>query len=174
MPEFIETERLKLIACDPEILKAAIEGNKKLSEKRGVNIAENWTEFGLTALQYSLDKLSQNADEAGWCSYFPIHKNHNTLIGSCGYKGKPDMNGTVEIGYEIAPGYRNKGFATELAKALISNALKHNNVSVIQAHTLAEENASVKVLTKCGFQKVEEIIDPDDGLIWKWQLKKPL
>jgi len=28
-------------------------------------------------------------------------------------------------------------------------------------------------LQKCGFKKVEEITDPDDGLIWKWELKRP-
>jgi hypothetical protein len=29
------------------------------------------------------------------------------------------------------------------------------------------------MLTKCNFNKVEEINDPDDGLIWKWELKRP-
>jgi ribosomal-protein-alanine N-acetyltransferase len=43
---------------------------------------------------------------------------------------------------------------------------EHKRVKNIIAHTLGEENASTKVLTKCGFRKVEEINDPEDGVIW--------
>lgn len=46
---------------------------------------DNWTEFGVSALQYSLDKLSENEDEKGWWTYFTIHKQDNKLIGSGGY-----------------------------------------------------------------------------------------
>ena len=57
-----------------------------------------------------------------------------------------------------------------MAKGLIENALKDKSVKTIIAHTLAEDNPSTKVLQKCGFEKVQEINDPEDGLIWKWEL----
>lgn len=167
-----ETENLKLIQCDTETLKKAIEGNAALSQKLGVIIPDNWTEFGIGALQYSLDKLSKNEEEGGWWTYFPVHKNDNKLIGSGGYKGKPTEDGAVELGYEIAPDYRNRGFATEMTKGLIEIAFKAKNVNLVMAHTLGHENPSTKVLRKCGFEKVEEINDPDEGLIWKWELKR--
>lgn len=169
----IETQNLRLLPCDPEILKTAIEGNEQLEQLLQVTVADNWTEFGVVALQYSLDKLSAGNEESGWWTYFPIHKQDNKLIGSGGYKGKPTPEGMVELGYEISPEYRNKGFATEMTQGLMSNALLDANVKLIQAHTLGEENASTKVLTKCGFKKVEEINDPDDGIIWRWEWKRP-
>lgn len=49
---------------------------------------------------------------------------------------------------------------------------ENKRVTNIIAHTLGEENASTKVLTKCGFRKVEEINDPEDGVIWQWRLNK--
>ncbi len=168
----IETKNLRLIPCSIDILGKAIEGNNELGILLGIHIADNWTEFGVEPLKYSRDKIVKDNEEMGWATYFPIHKQDNTLIGSCGYKGKPTEQGTVEIGYEIAPDYRNKGFATELAKGLISNAFAENSVKIIIAHTLPEENASTKILTKCGFVKTGEINDPEDGLIWKWELKK--
>ncbi len=168
----IETENLKLIPCDIEILNAAIQGNEILAKKLKVNVQDNWTEFGVGALQYSLDRLSESVDEKDWWTYFPIYKQDNKLIGCGGYKGKPTNAGTVELGYEIAPDYRNRGFATEMTKGLIENALKDERVKSIIAHTLGQDNASTKVLLKCGFKKVEEINDPDDGLIWKWELKR--
>lgn len=169
----IETQNLKLIQCDPEILQSAIEGDEILKNAIQTSVHDNWTEFGVEALQYSLDKLSQGEDEKGWWTYFPIHKSDNILIGSGGYKGKPSVEGIVELGYEITPNYRNRGLATEMTNGLIENAFKDKRVKSIIAHTLGHENPSTKVLQKCGFKKVEEINDPDDGLIWKWKLKRP-
>ncbi len=167
----LETENLKLLPCDTEILRAAIEGNEILAKKINVSIQEDWSEFGIGVFQYSLDKIIENDDENGWWTYFPIHKNDNKLIGSGGYKGKPTPEGTVELGYEIAPNYRNQGLATEMTKALIENALKDIRVKNIIAYTLGHENASTTVLQKCGFVKINELIDPDEGLVWKWELK---
>ena len=168
----IETANLKLIPTDAEILKSAIEGNEILAKKMNVTVQDNWTEFGVGALQYSLDKLTESEEETNWWTYFPIHKQDNKLIGSGGYKGKPTNEGQVELGYEITPNYRNRGLATEMTKGLIENALRDERVKSIIAHTLGQVNPSTKVLQKCGFEKVEEINDPDDGLIWKWELKR--
>jgi len=168
----IETKNLKLIPCDTDILKAAIEGNKILAEKINVTVQDGWTEFGIGALQYSLDKLTESEQERNWWTYFPVHKQDNTLIGSGGYKGKPTTDGIVEIGYEIAPNYRNRGLATEMAKGLIENAFRDEKVKAIIAHTLEQDNPSTKILRKCGFEKVKEVNDPEDGLIWQWELKR--
>lgn len=168
----LETKNLKLIPCDSEILKSAIQGNETLAKKLNVAIQDDWTEFGIGALQYSLDRLLESENEKNWWTYFPIHKKDNELIGSGGYKGKPTTDGTVELGYEIAPTYRNRGLATEMTKGLIENAFNDKRVKSIVAHTLGHENSSTKVLQKCGFKKVQEINDPDDGLIWRWELQK--
>lgn len=168
----IETKNLSLIACDTDVLKAAIAGNNDLAQKLNVAVQDNWTEFGVEALQYSLDKLSKSEEEKGWWTYFPIHKQDNKLIGSGGYQGQPTPEGSIEIGYEIAKEYRNRGLATEMTKGLVENAYKDQRVKLIIAHTLGQENPSTKVLEKCGFKKVEEISDPEHGVLWKWELKK--
>jgi RimJ/RimL family protein N-acetyltransferase len=168
----METKNLRLISCDTEILKSAIEGNDVLARKINVTVPDNWTEFGVSALKYSLDRLTESEEERNWWTYFPIHKQDNKLIGSGGYKGSPTNEGTVELGYEIAPGYRNQGLATEMTKGLIENAFRDKRVKSIIAHTLGNENPSTKVLQKCGFEKVAEMMDPEDGPIWKWELKR--
>lgn len=168
----LETKRLKIIQCDKEILEEAVKSNANIATKLNVKVAENWTEFGKEALEYVISKLEDNTSERGWWTYFPIHKSENKLIGSGGYKGKPTRGGEIEIGYEIAPEYRNQGFATEFTLALIENAFKYKQVKLISAHTLAEFNPSTKVLTKCGFEKVDELSDPDEGTIWKWEFQK--
>jgi RimJ/RimL family protein N-acetyltransferase len=30
----------------------------------------------------------------------------------------------------------------------------------------------MRVLAKCGFQHIGEVIDPEDGLVWRWEKHK--
>ena len=171
MKHKIETDRLSLICCDKKILKALVEEDPAIAELLQVQVPVKWTEFGAPAFKYSLEKISADAEEENWWTWLPVYKNENMLIGSGGYKGKPTNDGMIEIGYEVAEAYRRRGFATEIARALIANGLKDARVKMIQAHTLPEENASGKVLKNCGMKWIEEIIDPEDGKLWCWEMK---
>lgn len=168
----IETQNLTLIPCTATLLKAAIAGDEYLAAQLNVKVNSQWSEFGVNPLLYVLNQLTGTGNEELWWTYFPVHKQDNTLIGSCGYKGQPTADGVVELGYEIAPAYRNRGLATEMARALISNAFKDPRVNSIIAHTLGDENHSTRILTACGFIRTEDVADPEHGYIWKWELKK--
>ena len=99
-----------------------------------------------------------------------IHRIDNKLIGTCGFPGPPDSNGAAEIAYGIAPAYQGRGYATEAAKFLIEFAIKDRRVKIICAHTLAETNASTRVLEKCGLTKVGNAVDAENGLaVWRWE-----
>ena len=93
-------------------------------------------------------------------------------VGSCGFKGPPDANGTVEIAYGIAPAHQNKGYATEAAAALVRFALASGEVRVVRAHTRERAGASARVLAKCHFEPLGQVVDPEDGLVWRWEIKQ--
>jgi ribosomal-protein-alanine N-acetyltransferase len=101
-----------------------------------------------------------------------IHVSDKMLIGDGGFKGKPDEEGKVEIGYSIVPEYRRRGFATEVARALVDYAFSQPGVKAVEAHTLANGTASIKVLKKAGMSFVAEFHDPEDGLLFQWRLDK--
>lgn len=168
----IETERLLLLSCTPDMLEQALAGDEALAACLRVNVPALWTEFGAPVLSYALEQLKLGDAGKNWWTYFPIHKSDHSLIGTCGYKGPPNEAGEVEIGYEIAEAYRNRGLATELAKALADKAFHAEGVRSVLAHTLGEVNASTKVLSKCGFQKTEVIEDEEHGTLWKWEIKR--
>ena len=170
----MQTNRLQLICGSSQILKAAIESNMKLASALNVQVPSNWTSFGTKVFHYVLEKIERNNAEPEWWTYFPILKREQILVGCCGYKGSPDENGIVEIGYEVAPDLRNRGFATEIANALIQHAFYDEKVESIIAHTLAETNASTRVLEKCGMIKVSELSDKLEGQIWRWKIAKPM
>jgi RimJ/RimL family protein N-acetyltransferase len=91
------------------------------------------------------------------------------VIGMASFKGPPNAEGAVEIAYAIVPGYQNRGYATEAAQGLVDYALADPRARRVIAHTLREPNASTRVLKKCGFQFAGEVIDPEDGPVWRWQ-----
>jgi [ribosomal protein S5]-alanine N-acetyltransferase len=108
-----------------------------------------------------------------WIHGFTLmHRASASIIGKCGFKGPPDADGVVEIAYSVNPEHEGKGYATEAAGALVSYAFSHRQVRVVRAHTLPESNASTRVLMKCGFRRVGEVIDPEDGLVWRWERDK--
>ena len=93
----------------------------------------------------------------------------DVVVGGCGFKGPPGPDAVVEIAYSVAPVHEGKGYATEAAAALVAYAFSSGRVRLVRAHTLPTPNASGRVLTKCGFRRVGEVIDPDDGLVWRWE-----
>ena len=97
-----------------------------------------------------------------------VHRDSGAVIGTCSFKGPP-LVGVVEIAYGVNPDQQGKGFATEAAQALVTYAFSFVEVRVIRAHTLLESTASKRVLTKCGFWHVGDVIDPEDGLVSRFE-----
>jgi RimJ/RimL family protein N-acetyltransferase len=107
-----------------------------------------------------------------WPSYFFVCPMEGTLVGNGGFAAPPNDTGEVEIGYEIAPVFQNKGYATAAAGALCELALSRTEVSAVVAHTLAQENASNTVLKKVGMSMVAELPNPEVGKVWKWSIQR--
>ncbi len=107
-----------------------------------------------------------------WWMHLIVYRPDNLLIGSCGYKGEPDEDGMVEIGYEIRASHQGKGLATEAARALVENAFDFEEVKKIRAHTMPEAGPSAQLLQKIGFVRTNDFQDPDDGPLWRWELER--
>jgi len=97
-----------------------------------------------------------------------VHRSSGNIVGFCSFKGPP-ADGVVEIAYGIAPEEQGKGYATEAAQALVAFARTFPEVKVIRAHTLADGAASKRVLEKCGFHCVGEVVDPEDGPVLRFE-----
>ncbi len=103
-----------------------------------------------------------------WCGY--IGRRGGVPVGYGGFKGVPDGSGAVEIGYLTFPAYQGSGVATAIAAAMIVIA-RSAAATCVTAHTLPHDNPSTGVLRNNGFARDGDLIDPDQGTIWKWSLK---
>jgi ribosomal-protein-alanine N-acetyltransferase len=166
----MQTSRLTLLPCTLAHVEALIVGPQVFEQAFGLRVIDGYLEFP-EALTFTREQLQAGAPPEWWSHLF-IHTADKALIGLGGYVGVPDPNGQVEIGYGIAPAYRGQGYATEAAQAMITNAFAHDSVQTVIAHTLAEQNASVQVLTKCGLRVVDTIESPEEGNIWRWAITR--
>ena len=152
----IETNNLRLVLQSPEGTRAQID---EMTPSEKSELSADWLALVDSAI---------SADP--WIHGFTlVQQADNAVVGSCGFKGPPTTEGVVEIAYGINPDYQGRGYATEAVQALVSYAFSNSKVRVVRAHTLTEANASTRVLTKCGFRRIGEVIDPDDGLVWRWE-----
>jgi len=170
----IETKSLRLVAHTPEQLRTLMASAELYEQRFGLRLADGVREF-LVSDEVSPDWLAQlqvSTVADPWKHGFAlVHLADNAVIGMGGYKGPPNADGMVEIAYGVVPGYQGRGYATEAAQALIAYALASGHVRTIRAHTSSEVNASTKVLEKCGFKCLGEVIDPEDGVVWRWEKK---
>ncbi|HEY9697590.1 MAG TPA: GNAT family N-acetyltransferase [Trichocoleus sp.] len=152
----LETAHLRLVLQSTEAILAQIAA---MSPADQAEVSPNW-----------LAQLRAAPSTDPWTHGFAIVlKTSGAVIGSCGYKGPPSSDRVVEIAYSVNVDHQGRGYATEAAAALTRYALESPEVQLVCAHTRPEENASTRVLTKCGFRWVGEVNDPEDGFVWRWE-----
>jgi RimJ/RimL family protein N-acetyltransferase len=91
-----------------------------------------------------------------WGLYVVVHPADGLAVGSVGFHGPPDADGTVEIGYDLVPQARGFGLATEAARALIAYAFTHPAVRGVLAVTRPDNTASQRVLLRAGFVRTPD------------------
>lgn len=104
-----------------------------------------------------------------WTGYLAIDRATSEVAGTGGFKGNPNAAGEVEIAYGTLNGWEGRGVATATARQLTAIALGDRAIHRVIAHTLPERNASCRVLEKAGYQLAGEVIDPEDGRVWRWE-----
>jgi RimJ/RimL family protein N-acetyltransferase len=108
-----------------------------------------------------------------WAGYLAIDPARRLVVGTCAFKGAPDADGMVEVAYFTFPSHEGRGYATAMARALRDQAATAAAVRLVRAHTLPERNASARILDKLGFRLIGEVVDPEDGVVWRWDWPVP-
>jgi len=160
----IRTERLELVPATPELTRAALDGPDALGAGLRATVPPTWPPEYLDApaLDFTLDRLDEGPEQAGWWLYFVVLDagEGRAVIGSAGYKGPPALDGTVEVGYGIVSDHQRRGYASEATRALLARAFAVPSVKRAIAETLPELTPSIGVLRKCGFRLIGDGSEP--------------
>jgi ribosomal-protein-alanine N-acetyltransferase len=160
----IRTDRLELVPATIESITGALASKRALGAILGADVPEGWPPEFLDddALRWTIARLKEQPEQPGWWLYFVllVDGSIRTLIGSAGYKGPPDTEGSVEIGYGIVAEYHRRGYASEAARGLIERAFADAAVQRVLAETYPSLVASIGVLRACGFQFIGDGSEP--------------
>jgi RimJ/RimL family protein N-acetyltransferase len=168
----MKTSNLRLITVERVQVEALLRNKRELAAILRVTVPDGWPHFPEAFSLPANESHRPERSPTDWPGYFFIHLQERALVGNDGFTGGPDDSGAVEIGYEIAPEHRNRGFATEAARAMIAYAFAHEEVRAVIAHTLAGMNASNSVLRKVGMTFVAEVDHPEVGKTWRWRIRR--
>lgn len=105
---------------------------------------------GRTKKEYEEALLADSSIESG-AQFAIIRKADQQLIGDVYLKKEAD---TFWIGYTVSPAFKRQGYATEIVRALIDWIRQQGDYS-IRAGAAPENVASIRLLEKLGFSKVE-------------------
>jgi ribosomal-protein-alanine N-acetyltransferase len=166
----LKSRNLRLVPHVPEHLLALAESSTTYETRSGMHLADGVREFLLAASpDFQKELQAATAPDPWKFGFAVVHEVDNIVIGMCGFAGPPDSDGVAEIAYSIAPAYQGRGYATEVASALVDYASRSGRVKKICAYTLPQINASPRVLQKCGFKKVGAVFDAENNLVWRWE-----
>nr|WP_255772967.1 GNAT family N-acetyltransferase [Tellurirhabdus bombi] len=122
------------------------------------------------ALEYGILPTVANATETVLFStlWTIVHKEQNVMIGDLCFKGAPDENGEIEIGYGTYPDFQCQGYMTEAIGAMIEWAMGQEDVRAIIAETESHNLASRRALEKNKFKFFKQ----EKDMLW-WRLDFP-
>ena len=165
----LETNKLKLIPLDAHNLRYSIEDRRKMERNLGVKITDTELEEPVKeAMRTSLKIVLENKKDYLWFTNWEIVlKKENRIIGGLCFKGRPDEQGRVEIGFGMQDEHRCKGYTTEAVKELINWAFIQEKVLSVIAETEKDNLPSHRVLEKMEMQKYQE----NEKMFW-WKINK--
>ncbi|MBC8571322.1 GNAT family N-acetyltransferase [Zongyangia hominis] len=162
----LHTSRLRIQPLTMEEFRLLLEGTAQVEAALGLSPAgrelDPHTKEAMKAL-YA--EAVRNEDNYQWYTNWMIIRNvDNVAVGSACFMGRPDRDGSVELGYGLEESYWGQGYMTEAARALCDWALSQPGVRRVTAETERGNLASQRVLQNCGMQLYRAT---EEGLFWK-------
>lgn len=157
------TDRLRLVAGTQALAAAEIGDRAKFAKLLGVIVPDTWPPDSLRdVLGYIYGLYREHPDWEGWLAWYAVRIDNDdpVLCGSIGFKGPPDEQGIVEIGYSVLQEFQGQGLATEMVAAIVKWAEHQPQVKRIEAETNIDNKASIRVLEKNNFIYVGVGIEP--------------
>ena len=164
--------RVQLLPIDETLARAVSADPEAFAAGQGLSLGPH-AELLQRVADQTLVFMRASGAAPPWAGYLALDPSLRLIVGTCAYKGAPDAERMVELAYFTFPEWQRRGYATAMADALRAHASASGVVAVVRAHTLPERNASARILEKLGFLHVGEVMDPEDGRVWRWDWHVP-
>jgi len=150
----LQTERLELFFADARLARAMAADREELGRLIAARVPPEWPPelMDAGAMDFIVRATERDLGSAGWWAWLIVLRGTPVLIGCAGFKGPPDADGRVDIGYSVLAPWQRQGYATETVAALVDWAFRDSRVARIVGETFPHLPASIRVLEKTGFR----------------------
>jgi [ribosomal protein S5]-alanine N-acetyltransferase len=159
----VMTARLRLVAITNEMMDAEAVNVQLLQPLLHARVPNEWPDenwephvFGFIRDQHAKYPHTRN-----WSRYVVLPGEDPVLIGTVGAFQKSEHE--AEFGYGILKPWQRQGFATEAARALLTQVFALPHITSVIAHTFPHLPESIRVMEKCGL--VADGSGEEDGTV---------
>jgi RimJ/RimL family protein N-acetyltransferase len=173
MAAVITTERLELVLLEPRVLRLIEAGTvAEVESVLGVEAPGEWAQT--IPARERLAQVVADPLELPWLVRAMVSRATQSVVGSVGFHGPPDSQGRVEIGYDVLPEQRRRGYAREALLGLVGWAFATGEVRTCVASIAPQNTASRALVGSLAFCHVGEQVDEIDGLELLYERALPL
>jgi [ribosomal protein S5]-alanine N-acetyltransferase len=167
----IVSDRVELVSMSPDFVENLLADRRSEAEALGgFRLPEDWPDaHDAGFLNLRLRQMRERPETQEWFAYAVVLPNgERPMIGHAGFHGPPGVNArkaadAVEVGYTIFDPYRRNGYATEAVRALLGWATAEHGIQHFIASVSPENEPSLAIVRRLGFQKVGRHWDDEDG-----------
>src|ERR1700733_7343977 len=107
----LSTPRLILIGADSALLLAERSSQQEFAAAIEALVPSSWPpeHHDKDVIERVLRSLELLVPGKPWNMYYIVLRAPRTVIGTCGFKGPPDIGGSVEVGYSVVKEFRSAG-----------------------------------------------------------------
>ena len=151
----IETERLRLVSPDLPCMEHLLDGDDAAAGVAlGMLLPDGIGRASEALLRIRLSDLRSAPITQPWLLRIVGERaDPRHMVGFAGFHGPPDSVGRVEVGYEILPEFRGRGYAIEATRALLHWARDQGARQFIAA-IASGNDPSIGVAARLGFAAV--------------------
>lgn len=106
-----------------------------------------------------INDLQDSPSSFGWHAWAVVEGTTGMVIGDVGFKGPPDGERTVEMGYSIVPQLHRNGYGKEAVSFLMEHALGSGEVKRIRAKVNEDNIPSKELLRSLGWERIVSNVD---------------
>ena len=162
----IRSRRLDLVSLPPEALDA-FAGADRAAPRALVDFAipDEFPGDALELVRMRRDQVRERPDWLPWSlRAIVVRGPERAMVGYANFHGPPGVNDLMtadaaETGYTIFAAHRGKGYATEVAQAMMDWAASQHGITHFISGVAPDNAPSLRVNEKLGFVRTGDVVD---------------
>lgn len=154
-----------MVSLSPAVLDAFLAGDREGALRQlDFTVPEEFPGDAIGLIRFRRGQISEPAWLPWSLRAVVLREPERVMVGYANFHGPPGVNdlgaaGAAETGYTIFAAYRGRGFATELAQAMMDWAAREHGVRHFISGVTPDNAASLRVNEKLGFARTGDVVD---------------